>query len=209
MTGLRYGGAQTLSFALRDQKFGRCLGDKRCWENHDGNCIQKDRGNFLLGQLRESDLWVFATPIHFNNISSLLQKFLERMLPLISPEIVMKDERPCHPTRLEPGKHSLAIIATCGFPGLENFAGLRATMKQAFAEMAGIPVVAEIFLAMGDLLSYGRSGKYTPFLDSVYLAGAEIAANSALSNKTCGLLANGLGVELERYVSAVNERYKL
>ena len=53
-----------------------CLGCGSC--GMDGECVQKDEGNRVLGKILESDCLVFVTPVYYFGMSAQLKAFVDR-----------------------------------------------------------------------------------------------------------------------------------
>ena len=55
-----------------------CKGCMMCTKN--GNCLLNDDFLLIKKAMKEADLLFFASPVHFNHVSSLFQNFIERSL---------------------------------------------------------------------------------------------------------------------------------
>ncbi|GFZ33203.1 hypothetical protein CSC2_37290 [Clostridium zeae] len=55
-----------------------CKGCMLCTKN--GNCLLNDDFSLIRKAMKEADLLFFASPVHFNHVSSLFQNFIERSL---------------------------------------------------------------------------------------------------------------------------------
>lgn len=70
-------GHQVLTFPLVDLKIGDCL-DCEPGSNEHEVCCQKDDFIKCLVEIVDSDILVFATPVHFGHVSGRFKTFLDR-----------------------------------------------------------------------------------------------------------------------------------
>ena len=90
--GMRESGADVHTVNLREKTVKPCLGCFTCWTTTPGSCIQMDdMTRELLPRLLKSDLVVYATPIYYHTMNSLMSIFRERMLPILQPFIKRRD----------------------------------------------------------------------------------------------------------------------
>jgi multimeric flavodoxin WrbA len=68
-------------FKISDLTINHCLG---CWSCRSrGECRhQDDMDEEIIPSLRMADVIVLATPVYFNNVSSLMKMFMDRTWPL-------------------------------------------------------------------------------------------------------------------------------
>ncbi|NIP36920.1 MAG: iron-sulfur flavoprotein, partial [Thermoplasmata archaeon] len=76
-----------------------CLGEFHCWSKELGECIQRDQMDELLPMLREADIMVLGIP-RYVPLPAAMQAFLNRLMPLVEPQLVFKDGR----TTARPGE---------------------------------------------------------------------------------------------------------
>lgn len=70
-----------------------CIGCFRCWtQEGKSRCIYRDDMDRLIPLYEAADLVIWSFPLYFFLPPSNLVKFQQRMLPLMSPTIVKKDE---------------------------------------------------------------------------------------------------------------------
>jgi multimeric flavodoxin WrbA len=129
LDGMREAGAAAELFYTSRLKIRPCAGDFNCWFKTPGKCHQQDDMQMLHPKLRESDVWVFATPVYWWGVSGPLKNLMDRMLPLIEPFIDMRDGHCSHPVRPDTGKTKLVLVASCGFWEMDNFDPLLAQMR--------------------------------------------------------------------------------
>lgn len=78
-------GYEVESILLREKQVGECLGCFGCWIKTPGVCVIEDYGRILTGNIINSDIVVFLTPVVFGGYSSELKKVLDRIIPLLLP----------------------------------------------------------------------------------------------------------------------------
>jgi multimeric flavodoxin WrbA len=75
---------------LVDYDIQPCHGCYHCWT--DGNashtCVIEDQMSEIIEQFYQSEALILATPVYFHTLSALLKRFIERLLPLLKPELV-------------------------------------------------------------------------------------------------------------------------
>ena len=80
--GMERAGADVEVIALAEKNIVRCRGCFCCWRENTKKCPLNDDVPGILDRMTESDLVIFAVPLYVNNISSQMQIFMERTLPL-------------------------------------------------------------------------------------------------------------------------------
>lgn len=66
--------------SLAGREIGFCRGCLACQKT--GNCVIRDEMDALIGKVREADALVFASPIHYYEMSGQMKVFLDRCNPL-------------------------------------------------------------------------------------------------------------------------------
>lgn len=69
-----------------------CLGCLGCQRN-GGTCVQNDDMTPIYKDLREADVWVFATPVYFYNLASRLKTVMDRCFALFGGQYEKKSPR--------------------------------------------------------------------------------------------------------------------
>ena len=100
LEGARAAGAQTEKIYLKRKKINNCISCFTCWTKTPGTCVSKDDMPEILEKLRAADLWVFATPLYCDTMTSYTKTLIERMLPFLMPFMEEQDGRTMHPLRI-------------------------------------------------------------------------------------------------------------
>jgi multimeric flavodoxin WrbA len=80
---------------LRDLQVKHCLGCWACWVKTPGQCVHKDDVESVLRLILKADLLILASPLILGYPSAVLKQFMDRMIPLVHPYIVL-DHGECH-----------------------------------------------------------------------------------------------------------------
>jgi multimeric flavodoxin WrbA len=210
LDGAKHAGAEIEKVYLAKKRINRCVGCYGCWTKTPGVCVQKDDMGKILQKMRESGLWVFATPLYTDTMNSYTKILLERTLPRLQPFLTKYENRTRHPLRHpeEENKHKIVVISVCGFPERSHFEALGLTFKKISIN-AHAPVVGEIYLP-GSQLLFDKSGRrlVNKFLANVFNAGREIVENGKISEKTLKEINKEVKSPKFLYRWAGNRRWK-
>ncbi|MDT8902383.1 flavodoxin family protein [Anaeroselena agilis] len=203
LKGARLAGAETAHIALAEKEIGYCRACKACWFATPGQCVLRDDMAEIAPLLKSAAVWVWATPLYFDNLSSRLKAFLDRLMVLASPRWTKDDHGECrHLTAGPPPK--LALIANCGYPERSHFQVISHWLER-HARNLGAEVVGEIYASEGALLT-SPADELRPVvadrLQVIETAGREIAAGLAISAETRELLARPF-IPAEAYIRGV------
>jgi multimeric flavodoxin WrbA len=70
-----------------------CIGCYGCWKpSSPGRCVQHDDMTELLERVLDSTYLMLATPLYFFNFSAIMKAFLERLFPLVKPDLERSPE---------------------------------------------------------------------------------------------------------------------
>ncbi len=179
LKGTILAGAETQNIFLTDYNIGQCQGCFSCWFQSPGECILQDDMAALLKLYTESDIVCFASPIYTWNMTALLKNFVDRLIPLKSPQI--KERQGNFDLRDKTEKtQKFVVISNSGFPGEHNFDVLQAAV-------ACCNPCLEIYRSCGRLLKSKHPeivDKVAQWLKAVECAGYELTALGSVSGDT-------------------------
>jgi hypothetical protein len=137
-----------------------------------------------------------------------LKNLIDRLIPLIEPYFVLRDEHCRHPPR-EPHKHSkVVLISNCGFWEMDNFDPLvshvQAICKNACWEFSGA-----LLRPHGEALAYivERGLPVQDVLTAAKNAGKELAKTGKMSEQNLKTVSREL-VPFKTYVDMTNKGFK-
>ena len=102
-------GAQTQTFLLNKLDYKGCQACYVCKTKQE-HCALEDGLTPVLEAVRDCDLMVLATPLYYAEVSSQTKAFIDRTFSFIKPDYLTNPQ----PSRLEPGKKGVWIIAQQG-----------------------------------------------------------------------------------------------
>jgi hypothetical protein len=74
----------------RDLDLKGCTGCWGCWVKTPGECVRHDDSALIARTFINSELVVFASPVHMGFTSSLLKRVADQMIGLVHPYIMME-----------------------------------------------------------------------------------------------------------------------
>lgn len=83
--GAEAAGATVEYFKLKDYEIKDCTGCYSCWTKSPGKCIYNDDMTVLRKKYREADLVIFASPLYIFNVTGIMKRFMDRLLPVLQP----------------------------------------------------------------------------------------------------------------------------
>jgi multimeric flavodoxin WrbA len=203
LRGARLAGAETAEIHLAEKDIGHCRACKACWFATPGRCVLADDMAEIAAQLKGAGVWLWATPLYFDNVSSMLKTFIDRLMIFGSPGWTQDEHGECrHHTSLAPVR--LMLLATCGYPERSHFQVLSHWLAR-HARNLGVAVAGEIYASEGALLK-NPAEEVRPavaaWLQAVEAAGREVAAGLGISAATSELLARPF-IPAEAYIRGV------
>jgi len=176
--GAKEAGANVEYFKLKDYDIHDCSGCYTCWTKTPGECIYNDDMTMLRKKYREADLVVFASPLYIFNVTGILKTFMDRLLPVLKPYMLLDEQGYIkHPDRYpELGKQGFVVFSASGFPDLENnFDGLIGMFKMWDAHSENMYMVGEFYLTAAETIVQPIYGERKKLIQDICKkAGAQI-----------------------------------
>lgn len=205
LRGAKEAGAETANILLAEKQIKHCMACKACWFNSPGKCVIKDDMSEILHIIEGADVRILATPLYFDNISSMLKVFMDRLIVTGSPYWTQDKEGECRhlTTSVQP---KLMMIANCGYPERSHFQVISHWIKR-HARNLGTEVIGEIYASEGALLS-SQTSEIRPlienYIQALETAGKEIVTKMKVSQETNELLEQTF-IPKEIYISEVKQ----
>lgn len=203
--GATEAGASVETIAVRDLEVKPCISCMSCWFQTPEKCAQDDDMAEILDKARAADVLVLATPVFVDGMTGPLKVVLDRMIPLIRPEMELRDGHMRHPSVDGRKMSKLALISVCGFHEMDNFdplvSHIEAMCRNMGAEYLG-SLLRPHAHAMEVLEKYGSPA--TQVFDACRQAGRQVAAEGKLDREITDAISREL-MPLEMYLSGANE----
>lgn len=164
---------------LAQQEIQFCAGCFTCWEKTPGICVFHDAMPALLKAYQEADLVIWSMPLYYFGMPAQAKRFMDRLLPLCSPQIGKREDGGCtHPSRYPTKNQRFVLISGCGFCSKQN--NYEALLKQ-FEILYGNRLTS-IIRTEGELLKIEELKAVTaPYLKKVEAMGEEYALHGCVS----------------------------
>ena len=121
LDGMREAGAEVEVVYTKSLKLKPCQGEFFCMFKHPGQCFIKDDMQDLYPKFARAKVWVFATPVYCDSVTSPLKNLLDRIGPLGQPFFEQYDGHSGHPWRATTHVSQVVLVSNCGFVELDNF----------------------------------------------------------------------------------------
>ncbi|CQR75189.1 Putative NAD(P)H-dependent FMN-containing oxidoreductase YwqN [Sporomusa ovata DSM 2662] len=189
LKGAKESGAETVTVFLAEKDIKYCTACKACWFKTSGKCVIKDDMAEIVSLIEDADIRVLATPLYFDNISSMLKTFIDRLMVTASPYWGKDSEGECRHLTMKAAPQ-LVMLANCGFPEKSQFQVISHWVKR-HARNLNAQIIGEIYVPQGVLLSVRENEvgiAVSNYLKALETAGREIAIDRKLTSKTQALL---------------------
>lgn len=189
LKGATEAGADTVNIILAEKEIKYCTACKACWFRTPGKCVIRDDMAGIISLIEDADVRVLATPLYFDNISSMLKVFIDRLMVIASPYWGKGKEGECRHLITETAPQ-LVMMANCGYPERSHFQVISHWIKR-HARNLNAQVIGEIYTSQGALLSVRENEVgivVSNYLKALETAGSEIVVNRKLTSQTMSLL---------------------
>jgi len=155
ITGAKEAGANVEYFKLKNYNIKECSGCYTCWTKTPGKCIFKDDMTILREKYREADLVVFASPLYIFNVTGILKTFMDRLLPILQPYMLLNNKgNIMHPDRFpEKGEQGFVVFSASGFPDVaHNFDGLTGMYRAWNSHNENTHLMGEFYMPAAEMI---------------------------------------------------------
>ncbi|MCP4295076.1 MAG: hypothetical protein GY786_05675 [Proteobacteria bacterium] len=156
ISGAESVGANVEYIKLSKQKIHTCSGCYTCWTKTPGECTYDDDMTDLRKKYREADLVVFASPLYIFSVSGIMKSFMDRLLPIVKPYMLLdKAGFIKHPDRFpEKGEQGFLVFSAAGFPDVDhNFDGLQGMFRMWDSHSENTHLMGEFFLTAAEMIA--------------------------------------------------------
>ena len=205
LKGIQAAGAEVELFYTSKLDIKPCQSCFTCWMKTPGKCVLEDDMQMLLPKFSEADIWAIATPVYTDGMTGPMKNLMDRLIPLIVPQMEIVDGHCRHPIRDGMKKGKLVLISNCGFWELDNFDPLiihiKALCKNFEREFAGA-----LLRPYGSIMkTMEREGKpQTEIIEAAEKAGQELIRDGRISDISIDTVA-GEVISQEEYVGKYNK----
>jgi multimeric flavodoxin WrbA len=190
LAGASDAGAETENIFIVEREVKPCLGCVACWIKTPGKCLQNDDMGGLIETFMGSDISIFATPIHIDNVSGIMKNFIDRLIPTRMPYFEIHSDRETRHLNRYDHQPKIMMISSCGYPEPSQFQVIRLWLKR-FSRNFDMEVVGEIYRSWGWLLKAENQqleSKVLAYKNLLKKAGREVVENLKLSAETAAEL---------------------
>lgn len=209
LKGAQEKGASTENILLSSKRIEPCRGCFVCWQSGTNKCRLDDDFYGLVNKFYDSDIVVLATPLHTDNVSSLLKTFIDRMIARI-PYYMETDSAGEY--RHKSSSYfkkipKLVIVSNAAFPEQSHFQVISRYFHR-YSRSMHTEVIAEIYRGQGIALQSDFQNKYLReediqnienYKQTLYKAGTEIIEHLKIKEETKAKLEKPL-LSYEMYV---------
>jgi len=208
LEGMKEAGANVEVLYTQKLNIKPCHGEVSCWLKTPGRCFQRDDMDMLLPKLGEADIQVFATPVYVDGMTGPLKNLWDRIIPLASPLIELRDGHCRHPLRSGPGKGKVVLVAGCGFWEMDNFDPLLAHMK-AMCRNANHEFAGALLRPHAPALKAMAAGgaPVNDIIEAARDAGGQLVRDGRMADQTLATISRPL-MPLDMYVGVVNQKFR-
>jgi FMN-dependent NADH-azoreductase len=179
LKGIKSPQTEIFKIYLSEMNIEYCRGCYSCWFKSPGNCIIHDDMKDLINLMNDTNIFIFGSPLFFNNISGTLKVFFDRLTAAGGDPHKKGIDRqsgnvPC-----------FIMMSNCGLPDRTQFEVLSLWIRKV-SKMIGSKLIGEFYTTNGKVLSQPTDEqqdsrqKYLSFLE---ICGKQYIDNLELSEE--------------------------
>ncbi len=195
LEGLKKGGGSVELFHLQKMKIRPCLGELKCWLQTPGECFYKDDMTDIYESLRAADVLVIATPVYVP-LPGVMQDFLNRIVPLLQPALVLRDGRTRAKMRDDVNLSKFFLVSTGGWWELENF-NRTLLIVEELAETSSVEFAGSLLRPHARMMR-DMTDKAEESMNAAKEAGYQFATNGKVSPEISQVISQPL-ISKEEY----------
>lgn len=202
---LREQGAEVKLFYTKSEDIKACIGDYACWYTHPGKCCLHDDMAKILDHLKESEIWVLASPIYAVGMTGPLKTVLDRLLPLSKPFVAVRDGQ-CRLTFYDDVvAKKIVLISSCGFWNMENFQQIIDEVS-GFCEKIDATFAGKLLRPSGGFFKESlRNGESVEdILNAASRAAVELLESGQISEESEKIVSRRI-LSFEESISVINQ----
>lgn len=193
LKGAQDAGAEIENIFLANKEINHCKACGHC-KVSKGQCVIKDDMGDLITKYLDSDIVVFATPLHIDNVSGMTKVFMDRTFCIGNPFFEKDETGEYRGSKSQFFKNGtppkIVVISSSGYPQRSNFQVVSLLMKRLSRNFQ-MKLIAEIYATEGTLLT-APIKELEPIINqykkALHNAGQEIAMNLKITEETQKLL---------------------
>jgi len=193
MEGAAETGATVETVYVRKLQVKPCTACMSCWFRTPGQCAQRDDMTDLCRKVHEADVFVLATPVYVDGMVGALKVVLDRMIPLVRPEMELIDGHMRHSAVEGHKATKVLLVSVCGFHEMDNFDPLvmhvQAVCRNLQSEYAGALLRPHAH-GMEALENFGRPA--TAVFEACRTAGRQIVTEGRITSETFEAVSRSL-----------------
>ena len=199
LEGAKEAGAETHLEHIYGQEINPCSACYSCWFKTQGECAQKDDMKKIFNKVKESDILVFCTPLYFYGVSGVMKNFIDRLLPLGTPYVEIKDDYVRKSVRDGIKILKMVVVSSCGLPGLNQFDA----MGNYFVNLekySGIEFSGALLRP-----NFRGASTHSEIYSASKKAGAQLVEEGTISSKVLDIISTPFTTN-EEFVETTNKR---
>jgi multimeric flavodoxin WrbA len=161
----------------------------------------------VLAKLKVADVWILASPLYWDGLTGQMKNLLDRLLPLIKPEISIMNGHCRHELIEGVSGGKVVLISTCGFWEPDNFEPMvnhiKAATKNIHREFAGA-----LLRPHGALIKYwlNSNNRIKDVLSAVKTAGFDLVKDGGMSEEILSKISSEL-LPRDEYIKEINSGF--
>ncbi len=138
----------------------------------------------LLSKTEAADLIVYAFPLYIYSTPGIVKNYLDRLIPLIKPELIEENNLTAHPFRNPDLKRKIFLICVAGFPEKSHFDPLVSTFEKTY-RTENNKLIGKILISGSEPMSRKElQSAFTELYSLIEDAGFEVGKYGSMSAET-------------------------